>query len=52
MLSVDPSAPPKDDFQLRSQGCHREDLRATRRMRVTFDALVEGMAAHVRAGEG
>ena len=27
-----------------------EDLRTTRRMRVTFDALVEGMTAHVRAG--
>ena len=27
-----------------------EDLRSTHRMRITFDALVQGMAAHVRAG--
>jgi len=27
-----------------------EDLRSTHRMRIAFDALVEGMAAHVRAG--
>jgi DNA-binding transcriptional LysR family regulator len=27
-----------------------EDLRSTHRMRIVFDALVEGMAAHVRAG--
>ena len=27
-----------------------EDLRATRRMRVVFDALAEGMATHARAG--
>jgi DNA-binding transcriptional LysR family regulator len=27
-----------------------EDLRSTRRMRIVFDALVQGMAAHVRAG--
>ncbi|USI74860.1 LysR family transcriptional regulator [Sphingomonas morindae] len=29
-----------------------EDLRATRRMRIVFDALVAGMAAHARAGAG
>jgi DNA-binding transcriptional LysR family regulator len=28
-----------------------EDLRATRRIRTVFDALVQGMAAHVRAAE-
>ncbi|WBQ19155.1 LysR family transcriptional regulator [Sphingobium yanoikuyae] len=28
-----------------------EDLRATRRIRTVFDALVQGMTAHVRAGE-
>jgi DNA-binding transcriptional LysR family regulator len=28
-----------------------EDLRTTRRIRIAFDALVEGMSAHVRAGE-
>ena len=28
-----------------------EDLRATRRMRLTFDALADGMAAHVRAAK-
>ncbi|WP_240502138.1 LysR family transcriptional regulator [Sphingomonas panacis] len=27
-----------------------EDLRSTHRMRITFDALAQGMAAHVRAG--
>jgi DNA-binding transcriptional LysR family regulator len=27
-----------------------EDLRSTHRMRIVFDALLEGMAAHVRAG--
>lgn len=27
-----------------------EDLRSTHRMRIVFDALVEGMAAHVKAG--
>lgn len=27
-----------------------EDLRSTRRMRVVFDALVQGMACHIRAG--
>ena len=27
-----------------------EDLRLTHRMRIVFDALVEGLMAHVRAG--
>lgn len=29
-----------------------EDLRSTHRMRIAFDALVEGLTAHVRAGTG
>ncbi len=28
-----------------------EDMRATRRMRITFDALADGMTAHIRAGQ-